>query len=301
LNNVFVITLVMICLGFVFKKLDILREQDGEVIARLLFNLTVPALLFSNFAQAELDSSLIWLSIIAVIFNLFIIAIGMLVYRKEERRRKVMYVIMLPVGNGLFFFPLVEAIWGSAGLIHFVMFDIANAFTLFCICYFIASYYSAGKGKVEYKYVGMRMLKSAPLMTYIIVILINLIGINIPEIILQITKTIAQANMPLTFFIFGLYLNFKFDANQIKDITKVIVIRYLTGLIVGVALLFILPFGSLFKYIILCAVLLPVPAILIPYAIEFEYDIKLVAAVSNASIILSFFLLWIIVGILPPV
>ena len=300
LNNVFIITLGMICLGYLLKILGIFKEKDGEVIAKIVFNLTLPALFFTNFSQAELEFSLIWLSIIAILFNLFMIAIGLLVYRKEERRLKGMYVIMLPVGNGLFFFPLVEAIWGSTGLVHFGMFDMANAFTLYCISYFIANYFSVGKGKADYKYIGSRMLKSAPLMTYVVVILINLLGINLPEIFLQLTGTIAQANMPLTFFMVGLYLNFNFDIKQVKDMAKVIGIRYIAGLVVGVALLFILPFSSLFKYIVLCALLLPTPAVLIPYAIEFDYDIKLIAAISNATIILSFFILWIIVGILPP-
>ncbi|NLB53567.1 MAG: AEC family transporter [Syntrophomonadaceae bacterium] len=301
MNNVFIITLVMVCLGYLLKRLDIFSEKDGETIAKIVFNLTLPALFFSNFSQAELELSLIWLSVIAIAFNLFIIAIGMFVYRREERKRKGMYVIMLPVGNGLFFFPLVEAIWGSTGLIHFGMFDIANAFTLYVISYFIASYYSAGKGKADFKYIGSRMLRSAPLMTYVVVILINLLGINLPELFLQATRTIAQANMPLTFLMLGIYMEFRFDKNQLKDITKVIGIRYVTGLIVGVALLYILPFSSLFKYIVLCSLLLPTPAVLIPYALEFQYNVKFVAAVSNITVVLSFFLLWIIVGILPPV
>ena len=137
-------------------------------------------------------------------------------------------------------------------------------------------------------------------MTYVVVILINLLGINLPEIFLQLTGTIAQANMPLTFFMVGLYLNFNFDIKQVKDMAKVIGIRYIAGLVVGVAILFILPFSDLLKYIVLYALLLPTPAVLIPYAIEFDYDIKLIAAISNATIILSFFILWIIVGILPP-
>lgn len=297
----FIITLVIIGLGYVLKRLGIFRERDGEVIAKIVFNVTLPALFFTNFAQAELEMSLIWMSVIAIVFNLFIIALGMFVYRNEERKLKGMYIIMLPVGNGLFFFPLVEAIWGSTGLIHFGMFDIANAFTLYCISYFIAHYYSTGEGKLDYKQVGLKMLKSAPLMTYLLVITINLLGINLPELFLQATSTIAKANMPLTFLMFGIYLEFRFNKNQLRDIAKVISIRYVTGFIVGVALLYVLPFSSLFKYIVLCSLLLPTPAVLIPYAIEFKYDVKLVGGISNITVVLSFFILWIIVGVLPPI
>lgn len=291
----------MISLGYLLKKIGILSEKDGEVIARILFNLTLPALFFANFTQADLELSLIWLSIIAVLFNLFIIGMGLLVYRNKERKLKGMFIILLPVGNGLFFFPLVEAIWGQTGLIHFGMFDIANAFTLYCISYFIANYYSVGKGKADYKQIAAKMMRSAPLLTYIIVILINLSGITLPAIFLQITKTISQANMPLTFLMFGLYLNFKYDSKQLRAMFKVIGIRYLTGMAVGIALLYMLPFSSLFKYIVLCSLLLPTPAVLIPYAIEFGYDVRFIAAISNITVIISFFILWAIVGILPPV
>lgn len=301
MNNIFIITLATISLGYLLKKIGILSEKDGEVIARILFNLTLPALFFANFTQADLELSLIWLSIIAVLFNLFIIGMGLLVYRNKERKLKGMFIILLPVGNGLFFFPLVEAIWGQTGLIHFGMFDIANAFTLYCISYFIANYYSVGKGKADYKQIAAKMMRSAPLLTYIIVILINLSGITLPAIFLQITKTIAQANMPLTFLMFGLYLNFKYDFKQLRAMFKVIGIRYLTGMAVGIALLYMLPFSSLFKYIVLCSLLLPTPAVLIPYAIEFGYDVRFIAAISNITVIISFFILWAIVGILPPV
>ncbi|MGI5911001.1 MAG: AEC family transporter [Syntrophomonadaceae bacterium] len=296
MNNIFIITLVIITIGHILKRLNIIKENEGETLSKLLINLTIPALLFSNFCQAELDAKLALMPLIAILYNLLIIAVGMVIFRNCTGKLKGMLVMLGPVGNGLFFFPLVEAMWGSQGLVYFGMYDIGNAFTLFCISYYIANYYANEEGKIDYRIVGIKMLKSAPLMTYFLVIIIKLIGLQIPEIIIQVTQTISKANLPLSFILFGLYLDFSFTYDYIKNILKVITIRYVLGLAIGITLLFYLPFPDLPRYIILCALILPTAAVLIPYALEFNYDVKFVAAVSNITIIISFFLLWVIAG-----
>ena len=79
---------------------------------------------------------------------------------------------------------------------------------------------------------------------------------------------------------------------------KVLALRYAIGLIIGIALFFILPLNDMFRYTVLLGLILPIPLSVLPYAVEFDYDRKFVGTVSNITILISFALLWGIANIL---
>ena len=47
INSQFVMSLSIILLGYFLKKVNILKESDGEVISRLIFNVTLPSIVIN--------------------------------------------------------------------------------------------------------------------------------------------------------------------------------------------------------------------------------------------------------------
>ncbi|WP_371069670.1 AEC family transporter [Sediminibacillus sp. JSM 1682029] len=297
-NQQFLYSISIIILGYILKRFDIIREREGEGLTRLVLNVTLPCLLIVSFSEIVIDPSLFLLVIIAFVYGCFMAFLGSFVFRNESSLNKGMLLMTLPGFNiGLFAFPLVEGIWGSEGLKYFGMFDAGNAFVIFGLNYMVATYFASGDVKPDFKAMTTKIFKSIPLMTYILVCTINLLGLKLPDFALGVAGTISQANMPLSLLILGIYLNLQFDKSNLKIISKFLIFRYATGIAVGSCLFWLLPFDDLFKYTLLIALILPTAATSLAYSVEFRYDTKLVGTIANITIIISFVLLWLIANL----
>ncbi len=208
----FIISVFIILLGYLFKRIKILKESDGQTIARIVFNITLPALVIVTFDQMVISLSLVSLIFIAFLFGLASALIGILAFRSEKDGIKGMAAMMVPgVNVGLFAFPLVEAIWGREGIQHFGMFDVGNAVIVFGVCFFIASYFAKGTSSFYLREAFSPLLRSIPFLTYMFVVALNLSGFHLPGLFLDTAEIISVANMPLSLLLLGLYLNFSFE------------------------------------------------------------------------------------------
>lgn len=298
-NQQFLYSISIIIVGYILKRFDVIREREGEGLTRIVLNVTLPCLLIVSFSEITIDPSLFLLVIISVGYGVLMALIGLFVFRNEQTQTKGMLAMMLPGFNiGLFVFPLVEGIWGTEGLKYFGMFDAGNAFILFGVNYIIASYFAPGDIKLDYKQMAVKITKSIPLMTYVLVCSINLIGLQLPNLVLDVSGIISQANMPLSLLLLGIYLNLRFDKSNLKLLTKFIALRYVIGLTVGLLLFWLLPYEDMFKYTILICLILPTATTSLAYSVQFNYDTKFVGTISNITIIISFVLLWVIANVM---
>lgn len=195
----FIISVFIILLGYLFKRIKILKESDGQTIARIVFNITLPALVIVTFDQMVISLSLVSLIFIAFLFGLASALIGILAFRSEKDGIKGMAAMMVPgVNVGLFAFPLVEAIWGREGIQHFGMFDVGNAVIVFGVCFFIAGYFAKGTSSFYLREAFSPLLRSIPFLTYMFVVALNLSGFHLPGLFLDTAEIISVANMPLS-------------------------------------------------------------------------------------------------------
>jgi len=293
INSQFAISLSIILLGYFLKKTGILKESDGEVISRLIFNVTLPSIVINVFSTMYIDKNLLLVPIMSFVYGLIMAIVAIVAFKGESRRDKGMLTMLVPSFNvGLFAYPLVESIWGREGLKYFGMFDMGNSFIVFAVCYIMASIYSSSKGEINYKNIFSKTLHSIPFLTYIITLTINLFGLSIPKPIIEITGILSKANMPLALLALGLYLSFSFNKSYLKNMAKIIAIRYTIGLSVGMLLYTLAPLDPMFKKTMLIGFILPISFTVIPYSVEFEYDTKFVGTVNNLTIVISFLLMW---------
>lgn len=297
-NSQFILSLSIIALGYLTKRLNIIQEKDGEGMARIIFNITLPSLIVNTFNTMKLDFSLVFLTLASFSFGILMSLIGVFAFKKESRTLRGTLTMLSPGFNiGLFAYPLVEAIWGTRGLKYFGMFDMGNSLIMFGACYILASYFAPNEDNIDLKVILKKLLTSIPLMTYIITLVINICGLHYPSAVIDISKILSKANAPLSLLLLGVYLNFSFGKAYWKNIGKVLSLRYTIGLAIGVSLFLILPFDSLFRYTLLIGFILPIGTAVIPYAIQFNYDEKLVGALCNITVIISFVMIWTIVSL----
>jgi predicted permease len=302
-NYIFLLSLTIIAIGFLLKKFNIISEENGKTIAKLVFNITLPALILSVISSIEITPSLGLITLISLIYCIPIITLALITFRKYPKNIKgLIFMAIIGFNVGHFAYPLIEGIWSDEGLKYIAMFDIGNAIVIFVICYVLGLIYSPKndfKDKKELlKNIGLKLLKSAPLMSYIIAIILNLAKVEFPLFVSDLLDILSRANMALTLLLLGIFLNFKFEKSQWKNVSLVLIIRYSFGLLVGLLLFFFLPFNLLYRGILAIALILPIGLAIIPFSVEFAYDERIAGMVSNLTIIISFILMWILVIIL---
>ena len=298
-NQQFLMSVIIILLGFILKKIGLLKETDGATISRLIFNLTLPALIIVSFHDLVFESSLMILVFAGLGFGLLLALIGILVFRKESSNVKGALIMMVPGMNiGLFAYPLVEGIWGTEGIKYFGMLDAGNAFIVFGLTYLLGSYYIERDEPIQFGTAIKKLTNSVPLMVYLMIFLLQFLHIQIPSFIVDTASVISSANMPLSLLLLGVYLSFNFDRRYFKRLGKILITRYGTSLIVGLLIYFYLPAPEMIRMTLMIGLTLPLPLTTIPYSEEFNYDSRFVVMVTNVTILFSFLLIWLMTNLL---
>ncbi|MHA1471621.1 MAG: AEC family transporter [Promethearchaeota archaeon] len=305
-NVIFSFSIIIVGIGYLVKKLNLLKEKDGDSIARIIFNVTLPAVILKFTTTIQFDLTLILLPIIGITYGLVMAVLASLLFRNSPSQIKgamIMTSIGFSVAN--FFFPLVEGIWGQTGMQYVALFDAGNAITIFVTCYTMATIYSPKKQeiatKINGKFILKRLFTSIPLLSYIVAIIINLSGILMPSFFSELIDILARANTALALLLLGVFLHFKFKKEEWISIIKVLTLRYGMGLIAGLTLFFLLPpniFNPLLRLIICLSLILPVGLSAIPFSVENGYDQKFVTMLTNLTILISFGLIWVLILVL---
>ena len=293
-NEQFLISVLVILLGYLAKRTRFLTEKEGESIAQIIFNITLPALVINVFSSLPLSPKLILLPVLGFSVGCILCVGVLLIFKNSPRPVKGLMAMSLPGLNiGLFAYPLVEAIWGKEGLTNVAMYDLGNSYVVFLLCYFLGAYFS-GETPISWRDLLRSMLRSLPVVTSLIALVINLSGLHLPEIVLHTTAVLAKANMPLTLLLLGMYLNFHFEKSQLNLIAKALLTKYGLGFALGAFLCWVMPYDDYFRHTLLLAGVLPLPTMVLTYAVVLGYDRKLSGAMLNATVILSIIFSWMV-------
>ncbi|MBI4978379.1 MAG: AEC family transporter [Spirochaetes bacterium] len=299
-HHVFLLSFCLIALGYILKRVKVLREEDGKTLSLVIFNVTMPAVILKTVSAVTLTPTLGFLTGFALIYASALGLFSLVLLRKyHARTRGHLSMCASGFNVALFGYPLIEGIWGAAGLAHAAMFDLGNAFAVFVTAYLIGAVHAdGGKRGISPGVIIRALLSSAPFITYIVSIALNLSGIRLPAPVIDFISVPAQANAALVLLTLGLYLDFSFDRSRLKSVLYIIAVRYGFGLAAGLLLFFLLPFPLLARTILLVCVLLPMAMAFLPMSVKLDYDARITGMAANVSMLMSFILIWVLVTVL---
>ncbi|MCE4950622.1 malonate transporter [Staphylococcus hominis] len=292
----FIIIILLIALGYLLKRINFIKSADSQVLSTLVLNVTLPSLVIVNLNSANLDLSFSILPIMMLIYGILAKVIMVALFRKYDNHVKGSVGMMAAALNiGLFAYPLVETIWPKNGMIYFGMADIGGAIIMFGVTYFVGSYYSEGSDQFNFKFLGKKLISSVPLVTYIVMFILNMANIHLPKASIDFFTIISKANMPLSMILLGIMLSFRIEKQFLPIAVKYLIVHYGLGCIAGLLVHFFLPTSDdMIKTTLLITWLLPVGVAIIPYSIQFKYKtLPLVGMVTNISIVISIIIIYI--------
>lgn len=279
-------------MGFLIKKYRFISEQDGKVISKLLMHTTFPALMIVSIAKVNLEPKLFLIPVLCVFLGALMLLISWFSFKKQLTPMRA--ILTMGTGNynvGLFGFPLIEGIWGKEALLYAIMFDIGNMIITFGAVYPIANYFSK-EGKTN----GLAMLKKVllvpPVTGLIIGLIINLLNIELPTLVFDFLETLAKSNKALVLLLMGIYLSFELNKNQIKYISKALLIRYGIGCLAVMCIYYGISDFSLMKKVLIVLVVLPAGMTVLPISDEFNFDSRMAGTLVNISLLMSFIIIW---------
>ncbi|MCU0467166.1 MAG: AEC family transporter [Arcicella sp.] len=302
-NTAFVTALSIILLGYLLKQKNIVSEKEGTVVSKLLMHSTFPALIFITMVRVKIELNLLFLPFIAFCFSVLTMYSARYVFKNQVKQLKALLIMGCGGFNlGLFAYPLIDGIWGPAGMVYAAMFDSGNSFAVFGLVYGTGVFMSEGNAEISkrenIKKAFIKIITLLPFQAILLGIFVNLSEIQLPDEVLYILDVLAKGNKVIVLLIMGIYLNFSIPKEIFKKSINVLLIRYFWGLLLGFIFLYYLPVEQLYRNVLLIILIVPVGMTLLPFSDELGYDTKTAGVLVNLSMLISFVLMWgLVVGL----
>lgn len=296
-ESVFLSALIVIALGYTLRKVGLVNRDHGNVIARIVLNVTLPALVLETVPKVDLSLSLAFLPILALLHGgISFLLVQLFFRRRSHLERGMITIVAMGFNNGLFAFPIVQEIWGSEAIKLLAIFDVGNGIILLGANYVAASYFSRGgymRLGTTLKVVAKALGTSVPLIVFAFALLLNIYGLYLPPPLERAVGIVASANGALGLLVLGIFQSLTIRREDVATIIKVLGLRYFIGIAFSVAA--VVYFGSteLLRQVLGIAFILPVGMTVIPYSVTFGFNTRLTTTMVNLTIIVSFLLMWV--------
>ncbi|MBM7712603.1 AEC family transporter [Enterococcus xiangfangensis] len=278
---------VIILIGYLTKRLNLLTKADGSLISKIVVNVTLPAAIIVNLQALVIKNQLLLLILAGLCLNLAMIIVGHFLSKKQEHieREFLMYSVSgYNIGN--FAIPFVQSFMPLAiPILSF--FDIGNSVMLAGGSNVVIEGISGGtEERPSFKKVLGRLGRSVPFLCYLIMMFLRVAKIDLPQDFFQMVQPIANANTFLSMFMIGLFLELRLPRKDLALVARVLVIKYGAGLL-AVCLVLLLPVPEMIK-IVLCLVSVgPIPTFGVINSVAAGMRAEVVGFTSSLSFLIS--------------
>lgn len=267
--------IVMIFLGFLLKKINLLEEKDIDPLNKIVINICMPCMIFialfkANFSQF---SNFILLPFVSIFSAIIIGIIAYLILNQFDfsKKQKWSILITILISNTAFMgFPINLGIFGNDGLIRAIFSDMGTL-TIFLSLSFLLFLIFGGTLKDAIK----KILFFPPLWAVLLGLLFNLMNFQIGNVAENILNYLSGGAIPLIMISLGLSL--KFDGFKwhkyiiaFTSFFKLIIFPFIAFFIIN-----LLNISGLERNIALIEAAMPSGMLTLVLAITYDLDVRL--------------------------
>ena len=279
--------LFIILLANLLKRAGMFSEKDGRVLSQITLNITLPAAIISGFGSFELEPSLFLLILLGIVVNAALMGLAYLAMRKESKGMQGYALFNTPTYNvGNFTFPFVHALYGGPGLVVASLFDLGNALMTTGFVYSVGSSVATSQ-RPSIRDILKKLLRSAPFLTYLLMILLSLLDLSLPQFLTEWMTAIGRANPIVAMLMIGIMLDIHFEKGWMKQAMKVISIRYLVAIAFSVLIWTLTSFSPMVKVTLVLLFFAPVATVSTAYTQQYTDKGKLSSFTSSVTVVIS--------------
>lgn len=274
-------------LGILLRKIRLFHKEDGDRFLKLVFYITLPALILEAFSTLDLSLNFIFLPLIAsiVFFSVFGVSFALGKKLRLSKRTFGTFLLGSMIMNTGFSLPFFQAAWGGDGVLRVTMFDLGNNFLIFTFAFFIAMQFGDSKDNDSISW--KKFFYLPPVWAVLIGLLINFSNFAVPIHITRIFSTIGNSTMFLLMISLGLYFSPKI--RNFKHTFLVLFLRMGLGFFVGFLLTKIFPLDEISQKIVIISSGAPVGYNTLIFSTIENLDKEFAAGVVSLSIFIGIF------------
>lgn len=199
---------MLVLIGVFASKTGIIREQARDALVKIIFNITLPLLLFTNFNNLELSPEILSNSLLVIIISL-VLMLAMLLFAylfsllfRMKHEQKSVFIPHNAFGNVLYFgFPVINGLFGELGLFYASIY----AFVSIMLLWTVGIYVITRKGGMSLKQSLKNMINpnSVAILAGFMLFVLN---IKIPGIILEPFVKLGDTTIYLSMLYIGALL-----------------------------------------------------------------------------------------------
>ncbi|PLX01282.1 MAG: hypothetical protein C0594_13450 [Marinilabiliales bacterium] len=283
---------VLFAIGYLLKLLKILKSTDGDIFLKVVFYISLPALILNSVSKIELSTELAFFPVSSAILISIMFLLTKLTSRffKFDNQTKGVYITGPMILNIGFALPFIIAFYGDTGLAKMALFDVSNGFLVFTWSYYLSCKYGgSGSGKVFIK----KILLSVPLWALMVGLTLNLGHIKINGFFSELFTISGSLTIPLLMIALGAYFSPKIVL--FKSLLLAVGIRMGAGFLIGWALCEIIGLSGIDRSIILIGSSVPIGFNTIVFASLEKLNREFAASLVSVSILIGMLLIPLII------
>lgn len=307
ISQIFILAVVVI-IGALAAKFKVLTRESKDMLSKVIFNISLPLMLFTNFLKLGATPRLIANSFIVLALSgliiLFMLLFGWVTARLLgiKGSEGAVFRTHSMFGNTIFLgFPLITALYGAEGLLYATMFQLVSNIMMWTVGVVVLSH---GHGK-SWKKSILRVFNPNTIAT-IIGLIFFMLSVKLPKIVITPLAELGSANTWLSMLYIGAMLVFSdvggllrkkspyiISFNRLILVPAILVsVFYLFGAVAGLSA------DRLVSSVIILEASMPCMATVVIMAKEFGADDHLAVGNVFVSTILSIISLPLLVMVL---
>jgi len=199
---------VLVLIGVLASKIGIIKEQARDALVKIIFNITLPLLLFTNFSKLEMSPEILRNSYILIIISLIMILLMLLfaflfsLFFRMKHEQKSVFIPHNAFGNVLYFgFPVVNALFGEMGLFYASIY----AFVSIMLLWTVGIYVITRKGGMSFSE-SMRNMINPNSVAILAGFILFLLNVKIPVFLLKPFVSLGGTTIYLSMLYIGALL-----------------------------------------------------------------------------------------------
>lgn len=294
--EVILVPTLIIIVGILLKKLKILRQEDSSLLSKLVINVCLPSLIFTNIAKANISGEMIYLPIISIGVSLICMFIAYCYSRimSYSKVKTWSIILLLSLMNTAFIgYPVVLGVYGNEGFLYAIFYDLAIVIMLVFFGMILSTIFGGNR-----KQVIKDGLSFVPLWAVVFGLIFNVCNIPLGYVLDSSLTYLGQATIPLIMLSLALTLNLKSFKSYLSDTIFVSTFRLLIVPIVLYLFLVTLGFGGYLLNVSVLQSAMPTAMTVLVLAITYDLDVELVSSIVFIDTTLAVFSLPLIINFL---
>lgn len=281
----------IILMGYLLRKKGFFKEEDFHVLSKIVLKITLPAAIVANFSGAQVEASLLILSLLGLGGGVIMMGGGWLAAGKNREEKSFFILNSSGYNIGNFTMPFAQSFLGPAGVITTSLFDTGNSFICLGGAYSVAQMVKNGEGKIYLIPILKTLIRSVPFDAYVLMTVLSLLHLTLPAPMITFSGVISGANAFMAMLMMGVGFKISGDTSQKGKIVKILALRYSISIAIAAALYFFMPLPLEYRQALAILPLSPIASAAPAFTADMKSDFGLASAVNSISIVISIVLI----------